>query len=400
MTAREALISKTSGPAIGLSTKITGLSERLKHRTGCDLMIPIVKPLIDREEIDSVIQVMESGTITEGPRVKEFESKFANFIGTEYAIAVSSGTAALHVSLLSSGIGKGDEVITTPFTFIATANSILYTGAKPVFADIEEDTFIIDPEDVKRKITKKTKAVIPVDLFGHPADMKAIMDIANDSGLRVIEDACQAHGAACGSKKSGSYDVGCFSFYPSENMTTGEGGIITTDDAVFAEKARMLRSHGSRARQSCETLGFNLRMTDICAAIGLVQLKKIDYYNERRIENAQLLNELLGDIDGIITPGTRPGCTHVFHQYTMRVTNKFHLLRDELVSKLAEAGIGASVYYPIPIHLQPFYRKLGYKESHPIAEQVSKEVVSLPVHPAVSREDIDTIVETVLETLT
>ncbi|HEY3421889.1 MAG TPA: DegT/DnrJ/EryC1/StrS family aminotransferase [Methanocellaceae archaeon] len=358
-------------------------------------MIPIAKPLIGQEEIDSVVRVMESGTIAEGPKVKEFEELFARYVGVGHAVAVNSGTAALHVALLAQGIGKGDEVITTPFTFIATANSILFTGAKPVFADVREDTFNIDPEDIERKITKNTKAIIPVDLYGHPADMEAIEDIARSHGLAVIEDACQAHGASCNGRNAGSFDVGCFSFYPTKNMTTSEGGIITTDNKDFADRARMVRSHGSKVRYYHEMLGFNLRMTDISAAIGTVQLRKVDSFNARRIENATLLSSLLQGIKGIVPPTVKPGYTHVFHQYTVRVTDEFHLSREDVMKKLNDAGISSFIYYPLPIHQQPFYKEIGYNESHPVSERLAKEVLSLPIHPSVSSEDIHLIADTI-----
>jgi dTDP-4-amino-4,6-dideoxygalactose transaminase len=357
-------------------------------------MIPIAKPLIGLEEINSVTEVLKSGTIAEGPKVKEFEEAFAKYIGTNYAIAVNSGTAALHVALLAKGIGKGDEVITTPFTFIATANSVLYTGAKPVFVDADAETFNIDAGMIEDKITKDTKAIIPVDLYGQPAEMKAIMEIAKDHGLSVIEDACQAHGATYNGKAVGSFDVGCFSFYPTKNMTTGEGGIITSDDKEFAEKAGMIKSHGSKVRYHHEMLGFNLRMTDIGAAIGLVQLQKIDEYNRKRIENAAYLNKRLAGIKGIVIPAVKPGCKHVFHQYTIRVTKEYGMSRDDLVKKLTAAGIGTGIYYPIPIHMQPFYLAMGFNESYPVSEQLSKEVISLPVHPSVTTKDIDYIANT------
>ncbi len=300
-------------------------------------MIPIAKPLVGEEEIEAVVNVMRSGMIAEGPRVKEFEDEFKAYIGTEHAVAVNSGTAALHVALLAKGIGPGDEVITTPFTFIASSNSILFTGAKPVFADIEPETFNIDPEDIKNKLTPRTKAIIPVDLYGHPAEMKAIMDIAADRGLAVIEDACQAHGAIYHGKKVGSFDTGCFSFYPTKNMTTGEGGIITCNDAKLAEKARMIKSHGSKVRYHHEMLGYNLRMTDMGAAIGLVQLKKVDGYNEKRNRNAGLLSEKLKGIKGLVTPSVKDGCKHVFHQYTIRITEDFGMSREQVIEKLNQA---------------------------------------------------------------
>ncbi|MCM1567415.1 MAG: DegT/DnrJ/EryC1/StrS family aminotransferase [Dehalobacter sp.] len=357
-------------------------------------MIPIAKPLIGQEEIDGVIEVLKSGTIAEGQKVKEFEEAFARYIGVEHAVAVNSGTAALHVALLARGIGKGDEVITTPFTFIATANCIIYANAKPVFADIDPDTYNIDPEDIKRKITKNTKAIIPVDLYGHPADMKPIVDIAEDYGLSVIEDACQAHGAEYDGKKCGSFQTGCFSFYPTKNMTTSEGGIITSNDPEFDERARMIKSHGSKVRYYHDILGYNLRMTDISAAIGLAQLKKVTAFNEKRIENSKYLTRRLEGIRGIKTPVIKQGCKHVFHQYTIRITKEFNNGRDEVVTKLNKAGIGTGIYYPLPVHMQTLYENNGYDESYPISEQAAGEVVSLPVHPSVTTEDIDFIAET------
>ncbi|BAI60836.1 putative aminotransferase [Methanocella paludicola SANAE] len=358
-------------------------------------MIPIAKPLIGQEEIDGVVNVMRSGVIAEGPKVKEFEEAFARYIGVEHAIAVNSGTAALLVALQAKGLGPGDEVITTPFTFIATANAILYTGARPVFADIREDTFNIDPEDVKSKITDRTKAIIPVDLYGQTADMKAIMDIASDHCLAVIEDACQAHGASIDGKKAGSFDVGCFSFYPTKNMTTSEGGMVTSADSSFSDRARMVRSHGSRIRYFHEMLGFNLRMTDISAAIGLAQLRKIDAYNDKRVENATRYSEKLAGIRGLVTPTVGRGNKHVFHQYTIRITDAFGIDRDEVIRRLGSAGIGSGIYYPLPIHLQQYYKQLGFNDSHPIAERMAKEVISLPVHPSVTFEDINLITDTI-----
>jgi perosamine synthetase len=354
-------------------------------------MIPIAKPLIGQEEIDGVMGVLKSGTIAEGPKVKEFEEAFGKYVGAGHAIAVNSGTAALHVALLARGIGKGDEVITTPFTFIATANSVLYTGARPVFVDVEPETFNIDPALIEEKITRKTKAIIPVDLYGHPAAMDAIMDIAADHGLAVVEDACQAHGARLNGKACGAFDIGCFSFYPTKNMTTSEGGIITCRDGDFAEKARMIKSHGSKIRYYHEMLGFNLRMTDIGAAIGLAQLAKVEGFNEARIRNARLLDQQLNGLPGIVTPVVKEGARHVFHQYTVRVTAEAALSRDALMAELTKAGIGNSIYYPLPVHQQQLYRDLGYAVSCPVSERLAKEVLSLPVHPSVTASDIKII---------
>ncbi len=226
-------------------------------------MITIAKPYLDEAEIEAVTAVLRSGVIAEGPRVAQFEQAFAEYIGVDHAVAVNSGTAALHVALMAHGIGKGDEVITSPFSFVATANSIVYTGAKPVFADIEPDTYIISPDQVHEMITSRTKAIMPVHLYGHAADMGAIMEIAEDHNLLVIEDACQAHGATYKGKKVGSFGTGAFSFYPTKNMTTSEGGIITTDDPDIAARSRMLRAHGSKQRYLHEMIGYNFRMTGI-----------------------------------------------------------------------------------------------------------------------------------------
>jgi dTDP-4-amino-4,6-dideoxygalactose transaminase len=355
-------------------------------------MIPIAKPLLGKEEIDAVIEVMNSGMIAQGPKVEEFELSFSEFTGSEYAAAVNSGTAALHIALLAHGIGKEDEVITSPFSFVATANSILYTGAKPVFADIEPDTYNIDPERIKEKITPKTRAIMPVHLYGHPADMKAIMEIAADNKLIVIEDACQSHGAECLGKKVGSFGTGAFSFYPTKNMTTSEGGMITTDDKEIAEKAKMIRAHGSKIRYLHEMLGFNLRMTDIAAAIGLVQLSKLDGFTEARQKNAAMLSAGLKGISGLVPAITKAGCTHVFHQYTVKTRN-----RDQLAAFLKEKDIGTGVHYPTPIHKQPYYKELGYRDSLPVSEKAVEEVLSLPVHPALSGADIQKIVEATRE---
>lgn len=352
-------------------------------------MIPIAKPIIGEDEVRAVTEVLRSGVIAEGQKVKDFETAFAEFAGTSFAVAVNSGTAALHAALLAHGIGPGDEVITTPFSFVATANSVLFTGAKPVFADIREDTFNIDPESIVEKITPRTKAIIPVHLYGQSADMKAIMDIAEDKDLIIIEDACQAHGATFEGKSVGSFGEGTFSFYPTKNMTTSEGGIITTNDKDIAEKARMIRSHGSKQRYLHEMLGFNLRMTDIAAAIGLVQLGKIRDFNMARINNAQYLTKSLQKIKGLILPRVDKRCGHVFHQYTVRIRGE--LTRDEVVSSLNKMDIGTGIYYPLPIHKQPFYKELGYNDSFPVAEMASKEVISLPVHPSLSKLDLETI---------
>ncbi|MDY7042585.1 MAG: DegT/DnrJ/EryC1/StrS family aminotransferase, partial [Chloroflexota bacterium] len=253
-------------------------------------MIAIAKPLMGAEEKQAVLAVLDSGMLAQGDRVAEFEEAFAAFCGVKHAIATSSGTTALHVALLAHGIGPGDEVITTPFTFIASANSVLYVGAKPVFVDIDPTTFNLDPAKIEAAITPRTKAILPVHLFGLPCEMPAISVLAKEHGLAVIEDACQAHGADIKGRRAGSFGTGCFSFYPTKNITTAEGGMITTDADDIAEHARLIRSHGMRRRYYHESLGYNFRMTDIHAAIGLAQLPKLESFNERRIANARYLS--------------------------------------------------------------------------------------------------------------
>jgi perosamine synthetase len=352
-------------------------------------MIPIAQPLMGEEEKEAVIAVLESGMLAQGPKVEEFEKAFAAMCGVRHAVATSSGTTALHLALLAHGIGPGDEVITSPFTFISSANSILFVGAKPVFVDIDESSFNMDPSLIEARITPRTKALVPVHLFGNPCDMEAIMAIAARHGLMVIEDAAQAHGASINGKKVGSFGTGCFSFYPTKNMTTAEGGMVTSDDDQVAEKVRLLRSHGMKRRYYHDFLGYNFRMTDVQAALGLAQLAKLELFNEKRIANARYLTERLGEV--IIAPQVRDGYRHVFHQYTIRVKGD----RDQMVEQLRERGIGAGIYYPLPVHQQPVYRELGYNERLPIAEAMSREVLSLPVHPALSQADLERIVEVV-----
>ncbi len=356
-------------------------------------MIPIAKPQIGEEEIKAVQDVMNSGIISQGEAVREFEENFADYIGVENAVAVNSGTAALHTALLANGIGPGDEVITTPFTFIATANSILFTGAKPVFVDIKEDTFNIDAEKIQDKITPRTKAIMPVHLYGQPADMKRIMEIAGDHNLIVIEDACQAHGAEFNKIKVGNFGTGCFSFYPTKNMTTSEGGIITTNDKKFAETANALRNHGSLIRYYHEILGYNYRMTDIGSAIGITQLKKLDKFNEIRIKNAHYLTKRLKDIGGILTPIVKNDRKHVFNQYTLRIRSEFGE-RDKVIEILNKNGVGTAIYYPLPVHQQRLYMNLGYTGKFPSSERMANDVLSLPVHPSVTEDNLDLIAET------
>jgi perosamine synthetase len=359
-------------------------------------MISIAKPIVDGDEIAAVAAVLGSGFLAQGKNVEEFEQAFARFVGTKHAVAVNSGTAALHMALLTNGIGAGDEVITSPFTFIASANSVLFTGARPVFADIGEETFNISPDSVEDKITPRTKAIMPVHLYGQPCDMKRLMKIAQERHLVVVEDACQAHGAEFEGRRAGSFGTGCFSFYPTKNMTTGEGGMITTNDNDIAGKARMIRTHGQRQRYLHEVLGYNYRMTDIAAAIGLCQLGKLERFNTKRIENAKFLTERLSGIKGLVPPAVRAGMRHVFHQYTVRITPDFGMSRDELKQKLMEKGVGSEIYYPLPVHRQPFFRRLGYDDRLPNSEKAAAEVLSLPVHPSLTKEDLECVADSLI----
>ena len=357
-------------------------------------MIPIASPMLGEEEKKAVLAVLDSGMLAQGTRVRAFEESFADYCGVEYAVATSSGTAALHLALLAHGIGPGDEVITSPFSFIATANAIRYVGAGPVFADIQPDTFNLDPEQVEQRITERTKAVLPVHLFGHPADMTRFTDIARRHRLALIEDAAQAHGAEVDGQKVGTFGTGCFSFYPTKNMTSAEGGIVTTNDPDIADKVRVLRNHGMRQRYFHESFGYNLRMSDVHAAIGLAQLAKLEKFNETRIANARYLTSKLQDV--VTCPVVRPGVRHVFHQYTVRVPRD----RGALLQSLRAVGIMCEVYYPIPIHRQRAYEELeSFRESYPISETASADVLSLPIHPGLSHDDLEMIVSEVRKSL-
>ncbi len=360
-------------------------------------MIPIAKPFLGNEEIKAVEEVLKSGIIAQGPKVLEFEEKFSKFCGKKYAITVNSGTAALHTALHAIGAGEGDEIITTPLTFVATANSILMRGAKPVFADIKPDSFNIDPKCIRDKITDKTKAIITVDFYGQLCDYEEINKIAEENNLLVIEDACQAVNSDYNGKKAGSFgEIGCFSFYATKNITCGEGGVLVTDNKSFSEKARYFRQNGRSEMTSFEYagLGYNYRMTDISAAMLLEQLKKIEHITQKRIENAEYLTEELKKIKGIQVPIVKDGHRHAFYLYTIRVKEEFKLSRDELADYLKKKGISSGIYYPKPLHLCGHFRKFGYKEGDfPVAELLSKQILSLPCHPSLKVDELNTIID-------
>jgi perosamine synthetase len=345
---------------------------------------PIARPQIGTEEEAAVLSVMRSGMLAQGAQVAAFEKGFAKVCQVREAIAVSSGTAALHLALLAHEIAPGDEVITSPFSFAATGNTILLVGATPIFVDIDPDTYNLDPEQVARAITARTKAIVPVHLYGNPADRDRLVPLAVAHGLVIIEDACQAHAAIHG-KPVGSFGTGALSFYPTKNITTGEGGAITTNDPAIAEKVRLLRSHGQKERYNHVALGYNLRMTDLQAAMGVVQLGKLAGFTERRIANAAFLNDRLVGV--VKTPTVLPGHRHVYHQYTIRIPGD----RDGFVRALGARGVGRGVHYPRPIYQQPIYQELGFTLSMPVAEQAAREVLCLPIHPSLSEDDLGAI---------
>lgn len=360
-----------------------------------------MKPFIDlkaqyydiKNEILSCInEILESSHYILGENVKMFEEEVKNYLGVSNAIGVASGTDALHLALKALNIQKGDEVITTPFTFFATVEAILYVNARPVFVDIEETTYNIDPSKIEEKITPNTKAIIPVHIFGCPADMPKINQIAQEYGLKVIEDAAQAFGAGIRGKKVGSFgNLGCFSFYPSKNLGCfGDGGMVVTDDSELAEKIRILRNHGSPGIYIHETVGLNSRLDEIQAGILRVKLKQIDHYNEQRRKKAEIYTKLLSD--AVITPKEINSAYHVYHLYSIRSS-----MRNKIKETLLKHGIPSVVYYPVPMHLQKALNFLGYKEGDfPVAEAVSKEILSLPIYPELPDEDLHEIAQIIM----
>jgi len=362
--------------------------------------IPSNLPILGLEEIKAATKVLETGMLTHksgaGQHVLKFEEDFAKFIGAKHAIAVNSGTAALHAALLALDIKPGDEVIAPPFTFIATTNMILFCGAKVVFADIDPLTYNLDPGKVESAITPKTKAIIPVHLYGHPTEMDPLLELAQKHDLSIIEDCCQAHGAKYRSRQVGTIgDVGCFSLYPSKVITTGEGGILTTNNDELATNLRYVRTHGEVRPYEFIRLGHNYRMPEIEAAIGVEQIKRLPRFLKQRRKNAEYLSKHLSDVEEISLPFEADWATHNWYLYTIRV--KKPLTRDIVQKKLHEAKIGAAIYYEVPLHLTPIYRKLfNYKEGMmPISEQATQEVLSLPVHPALTDSELAWIVDQV-----
>ncbi|WP_460800590.1 DegT/DnrJ/EryC1/StrS family aminotransferase [Microbacterium sp. GXF6406] len=353
--------------------------------------IPPAKPIIGDDEREAVDRVLRSGMVAQGPEVATFEKEFSeHFVPGRPSVAVNSGTAGLHLGLLAAGVGAGDEVIVPSFTFAATGNSVALTGATPVFVDIEPETFTLDPEAVAAAITPKTKGIMPVHLYGHPARMRELEALAAARGVMLFEDAAQAHGAALDGRPVGSFgEFAMFSLYPTKNMTSGEGGMITAANDEVARRARLLRNQGMERQYENEIIGFNARMTDIHAAIGRVQLTKVDAWTKTRQQNAAFLD---ANLQGVVVPTVAGGAVHVYHQYTVRVPED----RDGFVAALkSEHNVGAGVYYPIPNHRLPSLAPYAPGLDLPETERAAREVASLPVHPSLSQNDLERIVTAV-----
>jgi len=371
------------------------------------MYIPYGRQSLDEEDIQAVVEVLKSDYLTTGPMVAEFEKRVAEYVGAKYAVAVSNGTAALHVACLAAGIGEGDEVITSPITFAASSNCVLYCGGVPVFADIDQDTYNISPEELEKKITEKTRAVIPVHYTGQPCEMEEIHRIARKHGLLVIEDAAHALGAEYHGKKIGTLsDMTCFSFHPVKPITTGEGGMITTNDEALYKRLLLFRSHGiTRDEEFLEEnqggwyyeqveLGYNYRITDIGCALGISQLKKLDSFIERRREIAHRYDEAFAGCGGIKTPKQIQGCDSGWHLYMIQVMNQE---RKAVFDRLREAGIGVNVHY-IPVYHHPYYQRNGYGDVHcPQAEKFYERAISLPIFPGLTEEQQEYVIEQVLE---
>ena len=367
-------------------------------------MIPYGKQTIDQDDIQAVVDVLQSDFLTTGPKIAEFEQTVADYVGAKYAVAISNGTSALHAACFAAGIGPGDEVITTPLTFAASANCVLYCGGTPVFADVDPKTYNIDPEDIQRKITDRTKAIIAVHLAGQPCDMDAIHSIAREHGLIVIEDGAHALGSVYKGKKVGSMsDMTTFSFHPVKPITTGEGGMIVTDNEDFYKKMILFRSHGITRDDSMMTrndgpwfyqqfdLGYNYRITDIQCALGCSQMKKLDRFLALRKEIVAHYNEAFADCDNIITPYQFSDTESGWHLYIVQVKN---CDRRQVFEKMREKGIGVNVHY-IPVYMHPYYQEHGYENVHCAnAEEIYSHIISLPLYPGLTSEQQDYVIDT------
>lgn len=364
------------------------------------MKIPLCIPSIDRNDISSVIKTLKSGWLAHGPKVKEFQSFFSDYIGTKHAIPMNSWTSGGHLIIKALGI-KG-EIIIPSFSFVATANVCITAGATPIFCDIDYDTCTINPEEIEKKITDKTEAIMPVHFAGQTANMKAIVKIAQKYNLRIIEDSAECIGGTYDGKKAGSFDIGCFSFYPVKNIATGEGGMVTTDDDEIADRIRALSAHGISSiafdreknqepwERSAILAGYNFRMSDINAALGVTQMKKLDYMNDKRRVHAAYLTKNLDKVNGIITPTETENCIHVYQMYTIKVEG---IIRNKFIHMLREFGVGASVHFTPPIHLQPVFK--GQGGDLPVTVKVARSIVSLPMYPDLTHKQLDYIIENV-----
>ncbi|WP_412539763.1 DegT/DnrJ/EryC1/StrS family aminotransferase [Longispora sp. K20-0274] len=362
-------------------------------------MIPISRVQLPADAARLVVEVIESGMLASGPMVERFEREFAAMIDVEHAVAVNNGTTALVAALEVLDLQPGDEVLTSPFTFVATLNAILEAGATARFADIRTDDFCLDPAAVEAAVGPRTKVLMPVHLYGQAADMTSLAPLAAAHGLGLVEDTAQAHGATVDGRAAGTFGLGTFSFYGTKNLTTGEGGMITTNDAALAAKLRVLRNQGMVQRYQYEMAGHNYRLTDVQAAIGLPQLAGYPEQVKRRKDNAARLTEGLAGVPGLTTPAELPGRSHVWHQYTVLVDGD--VSRDELAAKLLERGVGSGVYYPRLVHDYDCYRDHPrvIVDPTPVAERVATSCLSLPVHPYLSESDLDTVVAAVREVM-
>jgi UDP-N-acetyl-3-dehydro-alpha-D-glucosamine 3-aminotranferase len=362
------------------------------------MSIPLVDTRAQNEEIKDLLlkvlgEIIRSGRLMNGPKVAEFERDAAEYIGTKHAVAVASGTDALRLALLASGIGRGDEVITSPFTFTATAEAIVQTGAGPVFVDVEEDTFNIDPKLVDAALTDKTKCILPVHLFGYPVKVGPLLEFAVTNGLEFVEDCAHSFGAHYKFTRAGSFgDAGCFSFNPHANLgSLGDGGLVTTDSDGLAEDVRRLRDHGRVDDYRHDTTGFNSRLDEFQAGALCVKLTKIETYNMKRRKLAMMYGEMLAGVQGVVTPREQVGYFHVYHNYTILADD-----RDRVVKTLAGRDIGSAVMYRVPLHLQRAYSKLGYsKGDFPVSERLAEKALSLPMFPELSGDDVELVCDTI-----
>jgi dTDP-4-amino-4,6-dideoxygalactose transaminase len=367
-------------------------------------MIPINLPNIGEEEVQAVVKVLRSGILTSGlgagPIVTQFEKEFAKFAGAKHAIAVNTGTAALHSAVMACGVRHGDEVILPSFTFVATAEAIVLAGGKPVFADIDAETYNLSPSAVEKAVTKNTKAILPVDLYGFSADMKPLREIAKKNVLALVEDAAQAHGTTYAGKPAGTFaDAACWSLYASKNVTTGEGGIVTTNVDQIGETLRMIRTHGEKAKYSSLMLGTNYRMSEIQAAIGNVQMEKLPSFLSKRRQNARQLTNILSESERLVLPQESKDRQHSWYLFTARLKDATEIERNSLMEELRKKGICSEAYYVNPVHQMPFYRENFKSVKLPETDLASKQVFSLPIHPGVTIEQIDFIGKTVLSLL-